>query len=41
MRTVPIDMLYIGIDMEMQLKDTGHIMKIHLVLVFVSAFQPR
>jgi hypothetical protein len=41
MRTVPIDVLYIGIDMQMQLKNTGHIMKIHVVLVFVSALQPR
>ena len=41
MRTVPIDMLYIGIDMQVQLKNTGHIMKIHVVLVFVSALQPR
>ena len=41
MRTVPVNMLCVGIDMQMQLEDTGHIVKIHVVLVFVSALQPR
>ena len=41
MRTVPIDVMNVGIDMQVQLEHTRHVVEVHVVILFLFRHQPR